>query len=134
MYQGRKLLVICTKHQNQKKWYHPKPLRLCAYQHCQHNVVDRLAQTQMTKGRWSLAAWQCTMEQKQKGELLLLLLSASLVTCDCRIKQQDWSRSMPLSFRNTCSSSHRVANCVPELEACRAVGHDKHEKVVPDSP
>lgn len=91
--------------------YHPKlgvackPLRLSVYQRCQNILGGRLAQTQMIEGQQSLAAWQCTMERKQKGELLLLLLSANLVTCACRIKQQDWSRSMPLSFRNACSAA-----------------------------
>ncbi len=53
--------------------YHPKlgvackPLRLSVYQRCQHILGGRLAQTQMVEDRWSLAAWQCTMGQKQKG-------------------------------------------------------------------
>ena len=39
-----------------------------------------------------------------ENEVILLLLSASLVTCACLIRQQVWSRSTPLSFRNACSS------------------------------
>ena len=97
--------------------YHPTPLRLSVFWRCQHVLGDRLAHPQMMKGWWSLAAWQCSLEQERKSQLLLLLLSANLVTCACRIRQQDWSRSMPLSFRKTCSFSHVAANYVPELKA-----------------
>ena len=80
MYQGSKLLMICTKHH-----------RTCNHLTSQIDQIERMSvlPTQCgqhissntnDKRQVEVCSMEITMEQRQKGELLLLLLSANLVT------------------------------------------------------